>query len=107
MRFAIPCQGAVVAGHVGTASHFTFLDANPRSGQILREEVVHVPSEMPAALSQWIADYGTDVVMASGLASRVRRGLAERGISMVSGVSGSDPKEIVREYLAHDQPVLA
>lgn len=99
MRFAIPCEGPRVADHFATASHFAFYDANPKDGAILQEIVVETPVHEPVSLPNWIADRGTDVVLAPELGSRVRQSLADRGVAIVSGVAGTDPRLMVKDYL--------
>jgi ATP-binding protein involved in chromosome partitioning len=99
MRFAIPCEGPRVADHFTTASHFAFYDANPKDGEILQEIFVETPMHEPASLPHWIADRGTDVVLAPELSSRIRQSLTERGVAIISGVAGTDPRLMVRDYL--------
>jgi ATP-binding protein involved in chromosome partitioning len=99
MRFAIPCEGPRVADDFATASHFRFFDANPKDGAILPEIVVETPMHEPASLPHWIADRGTDVVLAPELGSRIRQSLTERGVAIICGVAGTDPRLMVRDYL--------
>lgn len=100
MRFAIPCDGTHVAEQFGKASHFAFYDANPSSGHILREEIADVPRQRGNVLPQWVADYGTDVVLATRLSGGERQRLADRGVAVVIGARGDDPRGLVEGFLA-------
>jgi predicted Fe-Mo cluster-binding NifX family protein len=105
MRFAIPCEGRNVATEFQKASHFAFLDANPSSGHVLREEIVHAPVYRGPALSQWLADYGTDVLLTPDTAGLTPDRLTSRGIGVVVGGRGHDVKGVVESFLADTLPV--
>lgn len=100
MRFAVPCEEKRVAQQFGNASQFAFFDANPRSGHILQQQVVDSPGQGPDVVSRWVADYGTDVVLAAGLSTATRRSLSDRGVAFVVGARSNDPRELVQSFLA-------
>jgi predicted Fe-Mo cluster-binding NifX family protein len=51
-------------------------------------------------ISRWVADYGTDVVLAAGLSTAARRSLSDRGVAFVVGARSNDPKDLVEGFLA-------
>jgi len=99
IRVAIPCDGQRIATHFGHASRFVLFDADPDNGRITAENVEDAPPHQPGLLPQWLAQRGTNVVLAGGMGVRARQLFAERGIEVVTGVEVHDPKEAIEQYI--------
>ena len=102
MRFAIPCDGEEnVVETFGTASSFAILDATPVSGHILWKHVLRLPEISGDTLSQWLADHGTDMLLAADVSRRTISQLTDCGVQVDCGATGDDPETLVESYLAH------
>jgi predicted Fe-Mo cluster-binding NifX family protein len=102
MRFAIPCDGEEnVVETFGTASSFAFLDANPVSGHILWKQVLRLPETTGETLSRWLADHGTDMLLAPDLNRQTITKLTDCGVQVACGATGTDPETLVESYLSH------
>ena len=76
-----------------------FFEADPQTGEIAAEEIVEAPPHQPGLLPQWLAERGTDVVLAGGMGGRARDLFDRHGITVVVGVGEGDPKRMVEQYL--------
>lgn len=57
------------------------------------------PPHEPGLLPEWLKEHGAEVVIAGGMGQRAVGLLAERGIRVVTGVSGASAEEAVKAYL--------
>ena len=99
-RVAIPCEDQRIASHFGHATHFALIDADPDSGQIVKEEFVEAPPHQPGLLPKWLAELGANVVLAGGMGGRAAQLFGEQGIQVMVGVSADSPKQAVEAFLA-------
>jgi predicted Fe-Mo cluster-binding NifX family protein len=99
MRVAVPCEEDRISAHFGHAAQFTFFDTDRDRGTIEKEETLASPPHQPGLLPQWIAEQGATVVLATGMGGRALQRFAEHGVSVVVGVTMSDPRQAVEAYL--------
>lgn len=99
-RFAIPCEGGQIATHFGHTQQFAFFDVDPDEGRIVKEEMVDAPPHQPGLLPAWLAEHGTNVVLAAGMGSRAIGLFNQQGIKAVVGVTGNDLRKVVEDYIA-------
>jgi len=99
IRVAVPCEGELIASHFGHASSFLLFDADPEKKEITNRELADAPPHQPGLLPQWLAERGTNVVLAGGMGVRARDLFAERGIGVVLGVEAANPRSAVEAYL--------
>lgn len=99
MRVATPCDGQQMAAHFGHAPQFAIFDTDPDSSSIKSEQFVDSPPHEPGLLPKWLAQQGTNVILAGGMGMRAKQLFEENGITVVVGVGGMAPKEAVEAYL--------
>ncbi len=101
MRFAIPCDSKNAAETIGKASRVAFLDVNPVNGHILWKHIAAVTQSAGDSLTQWLADHGTDMLLAADVSVRTREQLTHRGVQVACAERGADPETLVEGYLGH------
>ena len=98
MRIAIPVADGVLSMHFGHAQKFAFFDVDEQKQITNRSESVppgHAPGELPA----WLAEEGTNVIIASGMGSRAIGFFQQYRIEPVLGAPSEDPEVIIKAYL--------
>lgn len=88
-----------MAAHFGHAPQFAIFDTDPDSSSIKSEQFVDSPPHEPGLLPKWLAQQGTNVILAGGMGMRAKQLFEENGITVVVGVGGMAPKEAVEAYL--------
>ena len=99
MKIAIPVTGEKLARHFGHCEHFALLDVNKAEKKIVGREMVEAPPHQPGLLPLWLAEKGTEVVIAGGMGQRAIQLFAQNNIAVLTGVSGDTPEEIVSSYM--------
>lgn len=102
LRCAFPLAGGIVSGHFGHAEQFMFLDVDPVTKSILKEENLKPPKHEPGVIPRWLAEQKTNLVFTGGMGARAKEILAENDIETITGVSPKEPKEIVADYLENN-----
>jgi len=98
-RIAIPCEGGQIAAHFGHTQQFAFFDADPEERRIINEETLDAPPHEPGLLPAWLAEHGTNVVLAAGMGGRAIGLFNQQGIKVIVGVTGNDLRKVVEDYL--------
>ena len=80
-------MGNTVSGHFGHCENFNIYDAE--DGKITAEEVVANPGHRPGFLPNFLADRGVQVIIAGGIGGGAKTALAQAGIQLYGGVTGS------------------
>jgi Mrp family chromosome partitioning ATPase/predicted Fe-Mo cluster-binding NifX family protein len=102
LRFAFPLAGGVVSGHFGHAEKFLFLDVDPATHRILKEEMLTPPPHEPGVIPRWLAEQKANLLFTGGIGSRAKEILAENHIETITGVTSKNPKEIVADYFENN-----
>ena len=99
MKIAIPTSDGKLCAHFGHCESFTFADVNMDTKEILNLEE-KVPEEgISCQSASWIAEQGTNVVLAGGMGGRPMMIFAQNGVQVVAGCPELPIKEIVDSYL--------
>ncbi len=99
MKIAIPTSDGKLCAHFGHCDSFTFADVNMDTKEILNLEE-KVPEEgISCQSASWIAEQGTNVVLAGGMGGRPMMIFAQNGVQVVAGCPELPIKEIVDSYL--------
>ncbi|RKX75038.1 MAG: ATPase [Spirochaetes bacterium] len=99
MRIAVPVVNGRLSPHFGHCQHFELADVDPKEKKILRKYRITAPEHQPGLLPRWLKEQGARVIIAGGMGVRARNLFAQNGIEVVVGTQGSDPEEIVLNYM--------
>lgn len=97
MRIAVACNGNEIWPHFGHCANFMIFEAE--NGKIASESSVPNPGHRPGFLPNYLADMGTDVIIAGGMGGGAVDIFNERGIEVVVGAEG-DARAAAEAYLA-------
>jgi len=100
LTVAVPVLGDQVSPHFGHPDCFAMISVDMVSLEVLGEKRIVPPPHEPGLLPVWLAEQGAGVILAGGIGQRAVTMLQDRGIDVVSGVSGLPPTEAVRQWLA-------
>ncbi|MDL2295452.1 DUF134 domain-containing protein [Lachnospiraceae bacterium OttesenSCG-928-E19] len=96
MRIAVTFEEGNVFQHFGHTQQFKLYDIE--NGQIVKEEVVDTNGQGHGALSGFLKNLGVDMMICGGIGGGAQNALAEAGIKIFGGVTGS-ADEAVKAYL--------
>jgi ATP-binding protein involved in chromosome partitioning len=100
MKIAIPLADGKLAAHFGHCERFALLEVDLAAHKILKREEVEAPPHQPGLLPPWLAERGTNLIIAAGMGQRAQGLFAEQGIQVVVGASAEIPERLVADYLA-------
>ena len=83
MRVATPCEGQQLAAHFGHAPQFAIYDTDPDTSTIKSEQFLNSHPHEPGLLPRWLAEQGTNVILAGGMGIRAKQLFEENGITVV------------------------
>lgn len=98
MRFAVPTSEGKLCAHFGHCEAFAIIDTDG-GGRIVKEVYETPPPHEPGVLPEWLSKMGVDCVIAGGMGSRAQQLFAEKGVKVVTGAIGEDPRVVVEAYL--------
>ena len=99
MKIVIPTEDEKLCSHFGHCDTFTFVEINPENKEILSIEN-KIPEEgISCAAVDWIAELGTNVVLAGGMGMRPLNAFAQKGVKVITGCPEMDIKELVTQYM--------
>ena len=99
MKIVIPSSENKLCSHFGHCDTFTFVEINPENKEILSIEN-KIPEEgISCAAADWIAELGTNVVLAGGMGMRPLNAFAQKGVKVITGCPEMDIKELVTQYM--------
>ncbi len=87
MRYAIATDGGQVAPHFGRCERYLLVDVD--DGEVIRSEEIPNPGHAPGLLPRLLAQHRVNTVVAGGAGPRAVQLLADLGIDVCLGVSGS------------------
>jgi len=99
MRIAIPVTGGKLAEHFGHCEQFALIDVDQNQKSILTEVMVDAPPHQPGLLPKWLADQGTNVVIAGGMGHKARELFEQNSITVVIGAAEKNPELIATSYM--------
>jgi ATP-binding protein involved in chromosome partitioning len=98
MKIAIPVENGRLAGHFGHCRQVMLLTVSDK--QIVEQQTLDTPPHQPGAFPAWLAEQGTNVVIAGGMGQRALDLLADADIEVVLGAPSATPEELAAAYLA-------
>ena len=97
MRIAVTYENGMVFQHFGHCAQFKLYDA--QDGAVTAQQVVSAEGSGHGALAGVLTSLKADVLICGGIGGGAQAALAEAGIKLYGGVSGS-ADEAVESYLA-------
>ena len=99
MRIAIPIVEGKLSMHFGHCEKFALVDADPETKQVQGIQEVAAPPHQPGLLPPWLAERGTDMIIAGGMGLRAQQLFSENGIRVVVGAPSGSAQELAAAYL--------
>ena len=87
MRIAVAYENGMVFQHFGHTQQFKVYEVE--DGVVLREEIVDAAGSGHGALAGFLGGLGAEVVICGGIGAGAQAALAQAGIRLYGGVSGS------------------
>ena len=97
MRIAVPYENGQVFQHFGHTSQMKIFDAE--DGRITGEEIADTSGSGHGALAGFLSGRKVDVLICGGIGGGAKEALAQAGIRLLGGVTGS-ADDAVRAFLA-------
>ncbi len=97
MKIVVTYENGNVFQHFGHTEHFKIYDIE--DGKIKKTQILNTNGQGHGALADFLADIGADVLICGGIGGGAQMALANRGIMLFGGVSGS-ADEAVEAYLS-------
>ncbi len=97
MRIAITYENGEIFQHFGKSEQFKVYDVE--EGKVVKDQVVDTNGQGHGALSGFLKGQDVDVVICGGIGAGAQNALADAGIELFGGVSGS-ADQAVASYLA-------
>ena len=83
MRIAIPLVNGKLSQHFGHLDHVALVDVDTAEKKIIQQEEIEAPPLQPGLLSSWLAERGTNMIIAGGMGQRAQGMFAEHGIEVL------------------------
>lgn len=99
MRIAVTFENGEVFQHFGHTEQFKVYDVS--DGQIIKEQVIDTNGSGHGALSGLLGGMKVDTLICGGIGYGAKAALAEAGIELYGGVTGS-ADDAVKAFLAGD-----
>ncbi len=99
-RIAVPVADGKLCMHFGHCQQFAFVDVDPETREVTGMTLETPPPHEPGVFPEFVASQGAELVIAGGMGARAQSLFTDRGVRVLVGASGEDPKEVVRKYLA-------
>lgn len=96
MRIAVTYDNGEIFQHFGHTEQFKIYDV--ADGVIINEEIIDTGSSGHGALAGLLNQSGVDILICGGIGAGAQNALAEAGIELFGGVTGS-AEEAVRAYI--------
>lgn len=99
MKIGIPVENGKLAMHFGHCKHFALIEIDKKKNEIVSRDTVQAPPHEPGLLPGWLAERGTNLVIAGGMGARAIGLFAEQKIEVIVGAPAESPEDIVQSYL--------
>lgn len=106
MKIAATFENGTIFGHFGHTRQFKVYDVE--AGKVVGERVVDTNGSGHGALAGFLADLGVDTLICGGIGAGAQNALAEAGIRLYGGVTGSADeavKALLEGKLTYDAEV--
>jgi predicted Fe-Mo cluster-binding NifX family protein len=100
MKYAVPVSSNQLMSHFGMATEFMLLDLDQKGG-IARKETIQVQAHSCHTLPAELAKRGVGVVLAGGMGMGPRMAFQQSNITVVLGVTESNPEKAVTAHANH------
>ena len=97
MRIAVTYENGSIFQHFGHTEQFKLYDVE--DGKIVGEKIVDTNGQGHGALSGFLTEAGVDALICGGIGGGAQMALAEAGIQLFGGVSGS-ADDAIKAYIA-------
>lgn len=97
MRIAVTYENGMIYQHFGHTAQFKVYDVE--DGKVIKEQIVDTMGNGHGALAGFLTNAGVDTLICGGIGGGAQNALAQMGIKLYGGVSGS-ADEAVAAYLA-------
>ncbi len=97
MKIAIPSLEGKLCAHFGHSEYFTFVE-------IEDNKIVNIETDAPEEGVSchsfgWVAQKGTDIVLAGGMGGRPLAGFEENNVKVILGCPEVEIEQLVQSYL--------
>ena len=99
MKIAIPLANGRLSLHFGHCESFCLIDVDKSAKDIVGRRDVLAPPHQPGLLPRWLADHGSELIIAGGMGQRAQGLFRDNGIQVVVGAQPGEPEKIVQAYL--------
>lgn len=96
MRIAIATEGNEVSPHFGNCSGYTLVDIE--NNKIVNQKLIDCPPHEPGFLPVYLAENEANVVVAGGMGNKAKMLFAQKGIQVMTGVSGI-VDDVVKQFI--------
>lgn len=96
MKIAVASEKDLVSPHFGHCPDFNIFEV--KNGRIVNHEILANPGHSPGFLPNHLHDMGVNVVISGGMGGKAVNLFNERGIKVITGVSGR-AETAVNSYL--------
>ncbi len=101
MKIAIPSKENKLCAHFGNCESFTFVEVNENSNEITNIESIIPEGGVSCQCASWIAEQGTDIVLAGGMGGRPMQIFAQNGVKVIAGCPELPIEDITKAYLSN------
>jgi predicted Fe-Mo cluster-binding NifX family protein len=98
MRIAIPMQDEAFCPHFGRSNAIFLADVDVSTRKVDRPRTIDRQATGCDSLPGWLADLAVNTVVAGGIGAGAIAGLAERGILVSAGHTGTTPDEVLASF---------
>ncbi len=99
MKVAVPVANDQLCMHFGHCEAFQIMTVDPEKKSILSVTSMVPPMHEPGVLPRWLAGMEVRTVLAGGMGQRAQAIFSQHGVEAVVGVQGSDPREVVINWM--------
>lgn len=102
MKIAIPTIDGRLCAHFGHCEEFSFAEVNPETAEIISISTDVPEGGVSCQCAGWLAEQGTDIVLAGGMGGRPMMMLEQFGVQVISGCPEMEIEQIVRLFLDNE-----
>ena len=96
MKIMIPLSGGLLTPHFGHCQEFVLIEVEKGTGNITSSENLVPPPHEPGVLPRWVAEQGTDLLIAGGLGQKARKILEDNDVRVITGAPSQTPEAVVK-----------
>ena len=99
MKIAIPTSEGKLCAHFGHCETITFVDVNVETKEIISIKTDAPEEGISCQSALWIAQQGTDIVLAGGMGGRPLMMFAQNDVQVVAGCPELEIEKLVKLFL--------